>query len=93
MSASADAVLVERVMINLIENAAKFAGPEAHIIVAAINRGTWAEVSVYDDGPGIPAENEQYLFERFSRCDGATGKPGHGLGYRFAEQSSRRMAE
>jgi hypothetical protein len=65
----------ERVMANLMENAAKFAGPEAHIAVAAINRGTWAEVSVYDDGPGIPAGNEQYLFERFSRCDFATGKP------------------
>lgn len=73
-------MLVERVMANLIENAAKFAGPEAHIAVAAINRGTSEEVSVYDDGPGIPAGNEQYLFERFSRCDSATGKPGHGLG-------------
>ncbi|WOD14565.1 ATP-binding protein [Paraburkholderia kirstenboschensis] len=77
---SADAVLVERVMANLIENPAKFAGPEAHIAVAAINRGTSEEVSVYDDGPGIPAGNEQYLFERFSRCDSATGKPGHVLG-------------
>jgi K+-sensing histidine kinase KdpD len=75
-----DAVLVERVLANLIENATKYAGPGAHIGIAVVMREDWAEVSVYDNGPGIPIKDEQFLFERFSRCASSSGKPGHGLG-------------
>lgn len=49
-----DAVLIERVLVNLIENAAKFAGPESHIGIAA----AWADILVYDNGPGIPVAQE-----------------------------------
>ncbi|MFM0455981.1 ATP-binding protein, partial [Paraburkholderia nemoris] len=75
-----DTVLIERVLVNLVENAAKFAGPEAHIGIAAVARGAWAEISVYDNGPGIPGGNEQRLFERFSGPGSAMAKPCHGLG-------------
>jgi len=75
-----DAILIERVLVNLIENAAKFSGPGAHIGIAVVMREDWAEVSVYDDGPGISAKDEPLLFERFSRCASSAGQPGHGLG-------------
>jgi len=75
-----DAVLIERVLVNLIENAAKFAGPDAHIGITAVTHGSWAEISVYDNGPGIPVGDETCLFERFSRCESTAGKPGYGLG-------------
>jgi two-component system, OmpR family, sensor histidine kinase KdpD len=75
-----DAVLIERVLVNLIENAAKFAGPGAHVGIATVTRGAWADILVYDNGPGIPVGQEQSIFERFSRGEHTTGKTGLGLG-------------
>jgi len=75
-----DAILIERVLINLIENAAKFAGPEAHIGISAAIRGGWADISVYDNGGGIPLGQEQAIFDRFSRAECPSSVPGLGLG-------------
>jgi signal transduction histidine kinase len=61
---------------NLIENAAKYGG--GRVFVTARSTPECVEIEVEDDGPGIPAEERQTIFDRGARLD--TGKPGTGLG-------------
>ncbi|HJV02031.1 MAG TPA: two-component system sensor histidine kinase KdpD [Burkholderiaceae bacterium] len=75
-----DAVLIERVLCNLLENAAKYTPPGSHVTVAAEPRGTWVDVMVYDDGPGLPHGREEAIFEKFTRGEKESAKPGVGLG-------------
>ncbi|MBA5688167.1 two-component system sensor histidine kinase KdpD [Rugamonas apoptosis] len=75
-----DAVLIERVLCNLLENAAKYTPPGSHVTVAAEPRGTWVDVMVYDDGPGLPHGREEAIFEKFTRGERESAKPGVGLG-------------
>jgi len=75
-----DAVLIERVFANLLENAAKYAGADAHIAIDARAAEGWLEVGVEDDGPGIPAGQEEAIFEKFARGQAESATPGVGLG-------------
>jgi two-component system sensor histidine kinase KdpD len=75
-----DAVLIERVLSNLIENAAKYTPAGSHIGVTAALRGIWINVTVYDDGPGLPHGREEAIFEKFTRGERESAKPGVGLG-------------
>lgn len=61
---------------NLIENAAKYGG--GSVFVTVQQSGGFVECLVEDDGPGIPEEERQRIFDRGVRLD--TGKPGTGLG-------------
>jgi two-component system sensor histidine kinase KdpD len=74
-----DAVLIERVFCNLLENAAKYSPPGAGIDIAAVRRGDVVEVSVCDRGCGFPADKTA-LFGMFVRSDAQAAKPGVGLG-------------
>lgn len=75
-----DAVLVERVLCNLLENAAKYTPPGSSIVINAIQVGELARVTVYDDGPGLPRGREEAIFEKFTRGEKESAKPGVGLG-------------
>ncbi|WP_317204671.1 two-component system sensor histidine kinase KdpD [Janthinobacterium sp.] len=75
-----DAVLIERVLCNLLENAAKYTPPGSTITVAAEPSGQYMQVTVYDDGPGLPAGREEAIFEKFTRGERESAKPGVGLG-------------
>jgi len=75
-----DAVLIERVLCNLIENATKYTPPGSRIVVAARVAGTVLEVSVSDNGPGLPSGQEELLFEKFTRGERESALPGVGLG-------------
>ncbi len=75
-----DAVLIERVLCNLLENAAKYTPPGSHITISASLRGMYADVTVYDDGPGLPQGREDAIFEKFTRGERESAKPGVGLG-------------
>ncbi len=79
-----DAVLMERVFTNLFENAAKYTPPGSEIVVGATMRGDAgkrvAEITVSDDGPGIPAGREAWLFEKFTRGSDESSVSGVGLG-------------
>jgi len=70
--------LLSEVFTNLIGNAEKFAGPGGCIAIRVEEFGEGVEVSVEDDGPGIPDERKQRLFNRFSGGD--SEKSGQGLG-------------
>ena len=76
----ADAALLDRVLANLLDNAAKFAGPRAPIRVAARTAGDEVIVRVEDGGPGVRDDALGRIFERFVRDGGAGPRPGFGLG-------------
>ena len=73
-----------QVVINLLSNAAKFAKPEGgRVKVRLTNQHDRLAVSVEDNGPGIPPEQSEAVFDRFRQLgdDVMTGKPrGWGLG-------------
>ena len=75
-----DAVLVERVLCNLLENAAKYTPPGSTITIGARTHGQFLQVTVLDDGPGLPAGREEAIFEKFTRGERESNKPGVGLG-------------
>jgi two-component system, OmpR family, sensor histidine kinase KdpD len=76
-----DALLIERVLVNLLENAAKYTPPGTPVTVRASVDGGALSLVVEDRGPGLPAGREQALFEKFERGrkEGATSGVGLGL--------------
>lgn len=75
-----DGALLERVLINLLENAVKYAGSGAHIGVRASRRDEQLELEVWDSGPGIPPGQEAAIFAKFTRGNKESAIPGVGLG-------------
>jgi two-component system sensor histidine kinase KdpD len=75
-----DAVLIERVLVNLLENAAKYTPTNARILVAARVDGREMSVAVEDDGPGIRPGKESEIFEKFTRGQRESSISGVGLG-------------
>ncbi|MBU5604674.1 two-component system sensor histidine kinase KdpD, partial [Citrobacter sp. S55_ASV_140] len=75
-----DGPLFERVLINLLENAVKYAGPQAQIGIDASVDGEHLLLDVWDNGPGIPSGMEQRVFDKFSRGNKESSVPGVGLG-------------
>ncbi|OWW19585.1 ATP-binding protein [Noviherbaspirillum denitrificans] len=75
-----DAVLMERVLCNLLDNAARHTRPGGTIRIAASAEGDEAHISIEDDGPGIPAGMEERIFAKFERGTDAAASRGVGLG-------------
>lgn len=75
-----DAVLIERVLANLLENAAKYTPAGTPVTVAARRSAETLHVSVSDEGPGIPKGQEDAIFEKFTRGNAESATPGVGLG-------------
>jgi len=75
-----DAILIERVLLNLLENAAKYTPPDAIVEVIAQSAGDEMRVTVADDGPGIRPGSEQEIFNKFSRGVRESAIGGVGLG-------------
>lgn len=75
-----DAVLIEQVLINLLENAAKYTPAGSHVTVTAERRSDALEVSVADDGPGLPPGEERAVFDKFHRGAPEAAPGGAGLG-------------
>ena len=76
-----DAVLIERVLVNLLENAAKYGAPP--IVIAAHATPQALVLTVRDHGPGLPAAlkgRERTLFDKFTRGQAESATPGVGLG-------------
>jgi PAS domain S-box-containing protein len=77
-----DAKRIAQVLVNLVRNAASYSPPETEINISANVRGGCVQVSVSDQGPGIPHEERKHVFQAFKRGvheENGTGK-GAGLG-------------
>ena len=78
---SGDPDALSRLLVNLLDNAVRYAASQVTVSVRRDDGRALLVVS--DDGPGIPAEDTERAFGRFSRLDGArhrTGEAGAGLG-------------
>jgi two-component system sensor histidine kinase KdpD len=76
-----DAVLMERVFINLLENANKYTPEHSTISIgASIASPEFAEIWVQDNGPGLPKGKEEDIFRKFERGDKEGTISGVGLG-------------
>ncbi len=76
-----DAVLLERVLVNLLENAARYGGPPVVVTARALPQAL--QIAVRDHGPGLPPHlrgREQVLFDKFTRGQAESAMPGVGLG-------------
>jgi two-component system sensor histidine kinase MprB len=80
----ADAVLVERAVSNLLDNAVKYSPPGAPIEVSVRD----GEVVVADHGPGVAEEDLPRIFDRFYRSATARSKPGAGLGLAIVREAA-----
>jgi two-component system phosphate regulon sensor histidine kinase PhoR len=81
LAASADANRLHQVLSNLVDNAIKYGRAEGEVIVSGRETGDGQiEISVRDDGPGIPAEALDRIFERFYRVDKARSRDQGGTG-------------
>ena len=84
---SADPGHVERVVSNLVENAAKYSPAGAPIAVEAARRDGAVEFAVRDQGPGLSDEEQAHLFERFYRSPRVKHRtPGTGLGLAICKE-------
>ena len=87
--AIADPIRLTQVLDNLVTNAIRYGGPNVH--VSAAREGAWIRLAVSDDGPGVPDELVDTLFDAYVR--GATSHVvgGSGLGMLIVHQLCRAM--
>jgi signal transduction histidine kinase len=82
VAARADGPALERVVVNLLDNAVKYAGHAGPVTVAVGRRDGQAEIRVDDAGPGIPSSERERIWEPFVRLvrDRNDARTGGGLG-------------
>ena len=82
LSVQADADRLVQVMVNLLSNAIKFSPSESTVKITACRDDQWVEISVSDQGRGIPIEHLKTIFERFQQVKSseAQTESGSGLG-------------
>ncbi len=80
-----DLDMIRRVLINLVENAAKYTPVNGHIVISAAQAAeeNFMQISVQDDGPGIPEIDRERIFDKFTRLKNKTGARGLGVGLAF----------
>lgn len=78
-----DPVLLRHILVNLLDNAARHAATGISIEAAA--DGDRVSLVIADDGPGIPPEQRERIFDRFTRVEGSDRSGGSGLGLAIAK--------
>ena len=97
VTVAADEQEVRRVVANLLDNATRHARSHVDVAVAVADGegdgdGDAARLTVTDDGPGVPDDEAERIFERFARLDDArsAGEGGTGLGLAIAREIAQR---
>jgi len=75
-----DAIQLQRVLANLLDNSLKFTPVPGQVTVALAAAENWAVIEVVDSGIGISPADQAFLFNRFHRGRNTAGYPGSGLG-------------
>lgn len=92
LTVTADRDALEQIVLNLLDNACKYAGGGGEVTVRLAPRPAGgAELRVLDRGPGVPPEHRERIFEKFHRVDDTltAEKSGTGLGLSIARQLAR----
>ena len=86
----ADRERVKQVLVNLLDNAIKYTPEQGTIEIAILHRTTQKlQVSICDDGPGIPLENQKSIFEDRFRLKRDEAKDGYGIGLALCKRVIR----
>ena len=85
----ASALLLERLVVNLVDNALKHGGAPVQVQLDSVD-GT-LHLAVIDSGPGLPAGGDHTLLQAFARGDSSRGTPGFGLGLAIVQQIVTRL--
>jgi signal transduction histidine kinase len=80
----ADRARLRQVVVNLLDNAVRHGPRDGEVVVLACADGTATRLEVRDEGPGIPPELRERMFQRFSRGERSAGTGGTGLGLAIA---------
>jgi signal transduction histidine kinase len=88
-SGTVDPALVERIVENLVLNAIKHTPPESRIWVRASRRNGELRITVEDDGPGVPDDVKERIFEAFAQGDVPSHSPGTGIGLTLVAQFAK----
>jgi two-component system sensor histidine kinase KdpD len=89
---SADPALLEQVLVNLLDNAVKYAPPGSRVSITSRRQGANVGLSVADEGVGIPAAELDAVFDSFFRASrGDRVAPGTGLGLAIAKAFTEAM--
>ena len=80
LMADMDARLIVQVVINIVNNAIKYTPEGSHIAVSARRDGRWVVVDIADDGPGIPADARDRLFDMYYTANNERGDGRRGIG-------------
>ncbi|MGZ4389652.1 MAG: sensor histidine kinase [Gaiellaceae bacterium] len=91
LSVVADRDALKRALANLLDNAFRHSPPGAPVRITAARRNGSAVLSVADRGPGLTADEQEHVFERFWRSDSARSRESGGVGLGLA--IVRRIAE
>jgi two-component system sensor histidine kinase KdpD len=75
-----DDLLLQQVMVNLLENAARYTPPGTPIEILARREDNAIAVEIADRGPGLPPDELNRIFEKFYRADSSKSRSGSGLG-------------
>lgn len=84
-----DAVRVRQILLNLLDNAVKYNRPQGRVYLQLSLSGTECHLRLGNSGPGIPAEAQRNLFERFYRAGQHEDIPGAGLGLSLSRELAR----
>ena len=84
LTGRADPDRLEQVFVNLVENAIKYGRSKGRVTVKGRTINGHVELCVADDGPGIPPDARERVFERFYRVDKARSREGGGTGLGLA---------
>jgi two-component system sensor histidine kinase KdpD len=91
-AAMADPALLEQVLVNILDNAVKYAPEGSRIAISTARRGGMVELTISDEGVGIPAEDLPHVFDSFFRATrGDRVAPGTGLGLAIAKAFTEAM--
>jgi two-component system, OmpR family, sensor kinase len=74
MPIHADESLLRRMLVNLLDNAIKYTAPGGEVHIRCDQSGSFYQVAVHDNGPGIPHDLHTRIFERFFRVDKARSR-------------------
>jgi two-component system sensor histidine kinase KdpD len=85
VAAEGDPILLEQALDNVLENAARYSPPAGAICVRCVRRADRLEIDIDDEGPGVPDDDLERIFDKFYRSPASSGaSQGTGLGLSIA---------
>jgi len=87
MLAWCDPTIVHRILVNLLGNALKFIAADGAVEISLVRTGSQVRVTVTDDGPGLPLDQQANVFEKFWQLPGGARTRGLGLGLAFCKSA------